>query len=80
MRIVKISQLRNLLLIVVVVFSNIDLHLRVKSLRIASTFILSNILIMNALVIHLYPSVTFINLVIIRLDQKYRTIVKTFVT
>ena len=38
-RIVKISQLRNLLLIAVVVFSNTDLHQEVKSVRIASTFI-----------------------------------------
>lgn len=37
-RIVKTSQLRNLLLILVVVFSNTDLHRKVKSLRIANTF------------------------------------------
>ena len=53
-------------------FSNV--RCRVKSLRIASTFIFSNVFIMNALAIHLYPIITFINLVIIRLAQNYRTI------
>ncbi|PWB05834.1 hypothetical protein C5O25_12285 [Paramuribaculum intestinale] len=62
MRIVKISQLRNLLLILVVVFSNTDLHRKVKSLRIANTFILSNVFIMNALAIHLYLIIRYINL------------------
>ena len=33
---------------------------------------------MNALAIHLYLTITFINLVIIRLAQNYRIIVKSF--
>uniref|UniRef100_UPI00259CAC42 hypothetical protein n=1 Tax=Duncaniella muris TaxID=2094150 RepID=UPI00259CAC42 len=63
-RIVKISQLRNLLLILVVVFSNTDLHLKVKSLRIAN----------NALAIHLYLTIRYINLTFNYFGNFYRII------
>jgi len=46
----------------VVVFSNTDLHRKVKSLRIVNTFILSNVFIMNVLAIHLYLTIRYINL------------------
>jgi fused signal recognition particle receptor len=73
-RIVKISQLRNLLLILVVVFSNTDLHRKVKSLRIANTFILFNVFIMNALAIHLYLKIRYINLSFNHFGDFYRII------